>query len=68
MITNTNKQNLKFTYSLLNVFNPIFSYEIKNKIYCKVNKKYLKNLLLFLRDHTNTLFKELIDCYGIDYN
>lgn len=57
-----------FSYSLSKVFNPIFVYEIKKKIYCKVNKKFLKYFLLFLRDHTNTLFKELIDCYGLDYN
>ena len=53
---------------MFKTLNSLFIYEIKGQLYCKINKKDLKFFLLFLRDHTNTLFKELIDCYGLDYN
>ena len=59
--------DVKFSSYLTKVFNSVLTYEIEREIYCKVNKEHLKYLLVFLKYHTNTLFKQLIDCYGVDY-
>ncbi len=42
-------------------------YTVKGEIYCKVNRKSSKQFLIFLKYHTNTLYKQLIDLYGVDY-
>ena len=60
--------NMTFPSYLTKVFNPLLTYEIEKELYCKVNKQHLKYFLIFLRYHTNTLFKQLIDCYGVDYS
>ena len=60
--------DLKFSSYLTTVFNPVLTYEVERELYCKVNKEHLKYFLVFLKYHTNTLFKQLIDCYGVDYS
>jgi NADH-quinone oxidoreductase subunit C len=56
-----------FMKYLTNVFQPLIVYSIKGEIYCKVDRKTSKQFLIFLKYHTNTLFKQLIDLYGVDY-
>jgi len=60
--------DLKFSSYLTKTFNSVLIYEIERELYCKVNKEHLKYLLIFLKYHTNSLFKQLIDCYGVDYS
>ena len=59
---------LKFSSYLTQTFNTVLTYEVEGELYCKVNKEHLKYFLVFLKYHTNTLFKQLIDCYGVDYS
>jgi NADH-quinone oxidoreductase subunit C len=48
-------------------FQPLFVYQVEGELYLKVNRKEIKKLLFFLRYHTQTLYKQLIDVYGVDY-
>ena len=59
--------NTTFVTYLTKVFQPIIVYSINGELYCKVNVTSSKRFLLFLKYHTNTLYKQLIDLYGVDY-
>lgn len=52
---------------ILLFFQPLFVYQVEGELYFKVSRKEIKKLLLFLRYHTQTLYKQLIDIYGLDY-
>ena len=60
-------EDIQYTKYLTKLFQPLIVYTIKGEIYCKVNRKSSKHFLIFLKYHTNTLFKQLIDLYGVDY-
>lgn len=48
-------------------FQPLFAYQVEGELYLKVNREGIKKLLTFLRYHTQTLYQQLIDLYGVDY-
>jgi NADH-quinone oxidoreductase subunit C len=60
-------EDRRFTQYLTTVFQPLIVYSIKGELYCKVDRKSSKQFLIFLKYHTNTLYKQLIDLYGVDY-
>lgn len=57
-----------FTTYLTIIFQPLLVYQIEGELYLKTNSKNVKKLLTFLRYHTQTLYEQLIDLYGVDYN
>jgi NADH:ubiquinone oxidoreductase subunit C len=61
-------KDLQFTSYLSKIFPPILIYSIKGEIYCKVSRKSNKHFLIFLKYHSHTLFKQLIDLYAVDFN
>jgi len=70
-MNNTENKNLLLEYSksLVNKI-PGFINKLlinKNELTVYVDKKNLKNLLFFLRDHTTTQYKSLIDITAVDY-
>jgi len=56
-----------FVTHLTKMFQPLIVYTVKGELYCKINRNSNKQFLTFLKYHTNTLFKQLIDLYGVDY-
>ncbi len=57
----------KFLGELVKFFPGMFFYAVGGDFYIKVSSNRVKNLLFFLKNHTNTLFKELIDLSCVDY-
>jgi len=57
-----------FTAYLTIIFQPLLVYQIEGELYLKTNSKNVKKLLTFLRYHTQTLYEQLIDLYGVDYS
>ncbi len=60
-------EDFHYTKYLRTVFQPVLVYTIKGEIFCKVSNKSSKHFLIFLKYHTNALYKQLIDLYGVDY-
>lgn len=56
-----------FVAKLTDYFQPLLVYQIDKEVYLKVNREGLKPLFTFLRQHTQTLYHQLIDIYGVDY-
>ena len=56
-----------FLTHLTKMFQPLIVYTVKGELYCKISRNSNKQFLIFLKYHTNTLFKQLIDIYGVDY-
>ena len=48
-------------------FQPVLGYQVEGEFYLKVSKGAVNKLLTFLRYHTQTLYQQLIDIYGVDY-
>ena len=61
-------KDLAFITHLTKMFQPLIVYTVKGELYCKIGRKSNRQFLIFLKYHTNTLFKQLIDLYGVDYN
>lgn len=59
---------LNFSTYIIKLFPTALSYTVDGELYLKVNKSNIKQLLLFLKIHTNALFSQMIDCYGVDYS
>jgi len=65
---NTNLTKDKaFVTHLTKMFQPLIVYTVKGELYCKISRNSNKQFIIFLKYHTNTLFKQLIDLYGVDY-
>lgn len=55
---------------LINNFSKIFPgliYKVENELYIKVNYNLINKVCFFLHYHTQTLYQQLIDLYGVDY-
>ena len=61
-------KDVAFVTQLTKMFQPLIVYTVKGELYCKISRKSNRQFLIFLKYHTNTLFKQLIDLYGVDYN
>lgn len=61
-------KDINFSVYLTKLFQPLIVYSIEGELYCRVNKEEAKHFLFFLKYHTNTYYKQLIDLYGVDNN
>jgi NADH-quinone oxidoreductase subunit C len=52
---------------LRSLFPKLFGYMVNGELVLKVSPKKLKNILIFLKNHTQCQYKVLVDICGIDY-
>lgn len=59
--------NSSFFQQIVLFFQPLLAYRVENELYLKINREGLNPLLAFLKYHTQTLYQQLVDIYGVDY-
>jgi NADH:ubiquinone oxidoreductase subunit C len=66
MLYHNNAGSSVYVTQILLFFQPLFAFQVEKELYFKVTRTGIKKFLFFLKNHTQSLYKQLIDIYAID--